>query len=145
MRPGDNEPYDLTPAPPPPPTEQVAARPTALTAAFVLWLVVAAALLGEVLLAEASYRSVNVSQPLLLGVLTLVAALRVRLGRRWARIVLTVVGAFMILPAVHLSSFVAGAPNWVLAIVAVIGLIGVAGIVLLYLPASNAYFQARRR
>jgi hypothetical protein len=112
-----------------------------LTAAFVLWLVVAAALLGEVILAEDSYSSVNVGQPLLLGVLTLVAALRMRLGRRWARVALTVVGALMILPAVHLSGFAAGVPNWVLAVVAGIGLIGVAGIVLLYLPASNAYFR----
>jgi peptidoglycan/LPS O-acetylase OafA/YrhL len=143
-------PYDPTPAPPPPPGERepTTRRPPTLTAAFVLWLVVAAALLGEVVLAEASYSSVNTSQPLLLGVLTLVAALRVRLGRRWARVALTVVGAFMILPAVHLNGFAAGAPGWVLAVVAMIALIGVGGIVLLYLPASNAYVRAataRRR
>jgi peptidoglycan/LPS O-acetylase OafA/YrhL len=105
-------------------------------------MVVATALAGEGLLAEATYSSVNVSQLLLLGSLTLVAALRVRLGRRWARIVLTGVGALMILPAVHLNGFVAGAPGWVLAVVVGIALIGVAGVVLLYLPSSNLYFLA---
>jgi hypothetical protein len=146
MRPGD-DPYDLTPASPPPDSEQALTveRPATMTAALVLWLVVAAALLGEFVLAEATFSATNVGEPLVLGVLTLVAALRMSVGRRWARIALTVVGAFMILPAVNLNGFAAGVPRWVLAVVAVIALIGVTGIVLLYLPASNAYFRALSR
>lgn len=65
--------------------------------------------------------------------LCVLAAVRLRRGAGWARIVLTVLGAVSIVTAAFALLSATGLA---------IGAAGIAGIVLLWLPASNAWFRA---
>lgn len=159
--------YRPDPGPPP-------ARPTPVVAAFWLWLAAAvAAVVSGVLVftsdiwaqAVASAGGASglngVSVPTLVSFVKTVAvvtmvifvalyvffAIKMLLGRNWARVVLTVVAALSILGSITQQAEVtvdgtvysAGsgqAVRWVQAALAVLAL------VLMYLPAANAYFAA---
>ncbi|MBM9475752.1 hypothetical protein JL107_04765 [Nakamurella flavida] len=154
-------------------------RPGTVTGAFVCWVLTAvASIVGVVVVLtspiwqqaideaarqgnlDASGIDVNnlvtVGKVLVIGVAVVLVALyllfafKMRAGRNWARIVLTVLGAFTVLSAftpttrgrvtVNGQEFVANSgPGWITAVLAI------AGLVLMYLPASNAYFGAAKR
>jgi len=126
-------------------------RPGTLAAAFVLWLVLAGLLLVTSVtdytasLPSSGAPSSTSGGSLLFGALVLVFALRMYARRNWARIALTVCGALVALPVVNIPDVAVGVPGWAAAIIIGIALIAIAGIVLLYLPASNEYFRSSGR
>lgn len=132
-----------------------AARPTTVSAAFVAWLV--AIVLGfatAVLLFISAAGAVAATDSSLTGdffgitfvfagilvlvltVIELAVVFRMRAGRNWARVTLTVLAVLQIVNAI-----------FSIALNPVISLIGVAvalvATVLMWLPASNAYFGRR--
>jgi len=132
------------------------ARPIALTVAFWLWVVDAvrglitgivtivmapAALAGEpedVQRFATGFLIAFAVLGMILSLLHLYFAFPMRAGRNWARVVLTVLAAFTVL-AVLTAIASATWYDWI-----GVALVVVAA-VLMYLPASNAYFRARRR
>jgi hypothetical protein len=124
-------------------------RPGTLVAAFVLWLVLAGLLLVTSVtdytasVPSSGAPSSTSGGSLLFGALVLVFALRMHARRNWARIALTVCGALVALPVVNIH--VVDLPGWAAAIIIGVALIGIAGIVLLYVPASNEFFRSSGR
>ncbi|MCZ4077653.1 hypothetical protein O1W68_06845 [Rhodococcus sp. H36-A4] len=75
---------------------------------------------------------------IVLALIQLWLAFRMRAGRNWARIVLTIVGVAYLL-SVFSGGGVAGIFNWIYLVVFV------AAVVLMFVPASGAFFRSRTR
>ncbi|GAA2177830.1 hypothetical protein GCM10009847_05470 [Leucobacter tardus] len=131
------------------------ARPSTVTAAFIIWLVtvllgivngiILLVLSGSAEIAGAGMTSAGVGTgvyvaaaivAIVISLIQLLIVFQMRAGRNWARIVLTVLAVLQFFGAV--SGGGNGFTGWIGVAAAVFATI------LMFLPASNAYFGRRR-
>ncbi|TLM84617.1 hypothetical protein [Pseudarthrobacter sp. NamE5] len=128
----------------------VAGRPTEIKVSFWIWLIggilgMLGGLLGMlaslVLFSAAPSTAAAVVTLMLLaaavGVVQMVLAVRMKAGRNWARLALTALsGATLVLAVANGAMGVGQAGNWIAFLISLVAA------VLLWLPASRAYFAA---
>jgi len=126
-------------------------RPGTVTAAFVLWIIAAIVGLVSAILAFVAFGAggavtggLTGGVAIAVGVFALIVAIiqviivfKMRDGRNWARIVLTILGILSIVS--NINSGVQGQGfSWVTLIVTLIA------VILMYVGGANAYFRSRR-
>ncbi|MFS0732732.1 hypothetical protein ABC304_12090 [Microbacterium sp. 1P10UB] len=134
-------------------TTATRSAPSTVTTAFWVWIVVGLALLAVALIS--AFRPVDVSAlpaseqqfasfvpastafgGIVGGILHVLFAVFMLRGHNWARVVLTVLGGLTLI-GLGINAF---GGDWVSAVTL---LLTIAGIVLMYLPASNPWFRRR--